>query len=240
MLYVVVAAKGFGKTTLIRDAILPIMLHRPSDFVAGELLPPRGYAVALVDDPARPSTGRQYRGDRYDDVAAWRRAQHKGLRSCFDNAEPAALMALALQIAADNPGAGALLVPDELDRYLPKGQRLAKGSDSDRIINEGRHYGVCCVGTVRSLRALHPDVRDNIEGAWIGNLASAEGENEKYAAQLIGLSRRGQFKIGNDANIKSFRDLGRGEFLFWNREDRRIVLTKHVGGVLHRSRVQGI
>lgn len=220
MPYLVIAGQGAGKTYLVNSYLVPTLLSDPHRI--NPHAPADGYKLALIDDPARALTGAQYDGQRFNDSSEFRRASKRQRRCCFDRADPDALIKLALDCE------GAVLVFDEMDKRFPS-TSAPLVRERYTLAEEPRHYGLCTVGGVRSLRRVHVQIRSNCQGAWVGNLT--EPEDQKYAADLIGAPR--SFLERDD--VRHFSALGRGCFVQWLRHDGRIILTKLKNGALTRT-----
>ncbi len=172
MIFLVVGPSYCGKTHLMREWLLPTLMREP------ELVTPAAparFRGALIDDPPSPKDPQgQYPGERYLDVAAWRAAEVKSRISCFDQADPRALLALALEKS------NVVLLLDEIDSRLTSRRPLSP--EAEVIVERGRHSGVALVGSTRRLHNVHPSLRANTQLAWYGNLS--EPADRLYAAKM--------------------------------------------------------
>jgi len=219
MLFIVVAAIGHGKTTLMRDWLLPTLMDKPRQLVDEEIpLPVGGYRIALIHDPPKNEGGRlvgQYPGRRYPDVAAFLRDRRKPAIACLEFPNMRAMMKAGLQLG--RAGVGTILVFDELDRVFPYGPRYPEESDEFQLLERGRHCNVAIVGSARFPHALHKSVRANRMGVWVG--AVDEPTEEAYCRKLLGLPR--DFELSN---------FPRREFLEWRRGVAGLAQVTVIGG----------
>lgn len=201
MFWLAIGGPGSGKSHLVREWLLPTLLADPTEITS--LAPSTGFRVALIHDPSRGVTGPQFPGQRFEDVAHFRRTPEREFLCCFERPNPEELMKLAKDCV------GALIVFDEVAKAFPATGRLSE--IQDLVTTEGRHYAIGVIGCALKLHKVHADVRNAAQGLFLGNLA--EPHDREYAEEMIG--RRG---LLNNLNLRP------RQFVQWNRETGNISL----------------
>ncbi len=178
MIFLACAPSNSGKTHLVREWLVPTLLWRP-DYVS-DAAPARFRAALILDPPSPRRPDGQYPGQRFRDVAEFRRtpAGRRARVVCFSAADTRELVRLALELG------DVVLVLDEIDLAMPS--RAYQLSDAEtELVQRGRHSGVALVGTCRRLHDVNSQVRGNVQVAWFGNLA--DPEDRLYAAKTCGI-----------------------------------------------------
>ncbi len=199
MIFLVIGPSFCGKTHLMREWLIPTLLKSPRELTPAA---PERFRGALVDDPAsRQDPDGQYKGARYRDVAAWRATPdgEKTRVSCFDRADPDALVELALEYG------DVVCVLDEIDLRLDSRRQLSE--NARRIVERGRHDGIALVGSTRRLHNVHATVRANCQLAWFGNLT--EPADRQYAAHMCSVDERALVDIPPRVFLEHDRATGR-------------------------------
>lgn len=216
MFYAACGSPGQGKTFLVRNWLLPTLAMDPAQLTG--LHPPDGFGVILVADPYRPATGYSFPdGQRFSDVAEWRRASNRELLCCFDRPHYEEMMHTAWELATEHR-VWSILVFDELASAFPSGGGKYRDGDIRKLITvEGRHYGIAVIGCALRLGDVHIDARKALQGVWISDMSEP---GDRTAAGEIMRNR----------NLLDELQLKRFQFLEFNREFGRLNLIRIVNG----------
>jgi hypothetical protein len=215
MLALAVGPSNCGKTYLVREWLLAMLLWRPREVL--DMCPERFGRVLIMDPPTRKHPHGQYQGHRYHDVSDWRRSSTKARVCCFDNATAEALARLSLELQ------DTILVVDELERELDPSRPFSQ--DMKAIVHTGRHHGVMLVGTMRRLMGIRKEARSNIQLAYFGGLR--EADDRTYAARTTGVS------------VRELENLPPRVFLEWAPEmnTRRLIKIQNRARIVVRNKL---
>lgn len=209
-LIVFVGPSYIGKTFTIREWLLPQLMHRPGELV--RVAPASGYDAALVHDPPTGENPHgQYPGQRFRDVAEWRRAPKRQRICCLENPS-----ATAMAEVGQKPGR-LVLVIDELERLI--GSEGQADPAMLELFNAGRNYGSLVVGSCRRLMNINAKARANLQLAYFG--APSDAQDRVHAARAAQV----------DPSV--FDELGEiGTFVEWRAGGQRAIVR-----VVDRRRV---
>jgi hypothetical protein len=159
-----VGPSNIGKTFFLRSWWLPMVITRPE--LVTDMAPRGGFRSVLIHDPpTQKHPSGQYPGQRFDDVAAWMRSSSKPRVACLERPTFEAMCEAGQQLG------GLVLVVDELERALTKGNRVAPVVME--MLIAGRNQNCIIAAGAKRMMAVPTDARANLEAVYFGNLSDA-------------------------------------------------------------------
>jgi len=198
-----VGPSGIGKTYAVREWLLPMLLTQPRTI--SDLNPDRFNAALIYDPRTNESPDGQFPGERFADVAAWRRAERRPRVACLDAPSPESMAEAAVELGR------LVLVMDEINYAWPNDRK--PGPAAVQLASAGRHAGCMVVGGCRRVMELHNSVRANITVAYFGNPSDGNDRDDVRRVTSV-----------DPAELPELAE--RGTFIEWHRQSGRRSLIR--------------